>query len=104
MWSTHLNADMRGLGLHLLHQPRSLHDLGEARIVLDVGRDGHLPAGLVALDHQRLEHCTCRIDGGRVARGARPQDDDFGMLVRHGWQNPGDPSDGTNPELNMGRL
>ena len=74
-------------------------DLGEARIVLDVGGDGHLPAGLVALDHDRLEHCARCIDGGGVARGPRPQDDDFGMLGRHGWQNPGGPSVGTNPEL-----
>ena len=63
-------------------------DLGEARIVLDVGGDGHLPAGLAALDHDGLEHCARRIDGGRVARGPGAQDDDFGMLGGHGWQSP----------------
>ena len=74
-------------------------DLGEARIVLDVGRDGHLPAGLVALDDHRLEHGARGIDGGGVAGGPGAQDDDFGMLGGHGWQNPGGPRIGTNPEL-----
>ena len=79
----HLGADVLGLGLHLLHQPGALDDLGEARIVLDVGGDRHLPAGLAALDDDRLEHCTGRIDGGRVAGRSRAQDDDFGMLAGH---------------------
>src|SRR5262245_63141436 len=32
-----LGADMHGLRAHLIHQPRSLDYIGEARIVLDVG-------------------------------------------------------------------
>ena len=40
--------DVLGLGLHLLHQPGALDDVGEARIVLDVGGDGQLAAGLDA--------------------------------------------------------
>jgi hypothetical protein len=60
-------ADMLGLLLHLLHQPRALDDFGEARIVLDVGRDGELAAGLDAADHDRLQHRARRIDGGGAA-------------------------------------
>jgi len=30
-------ADMLGLRLHLFHQPGPLDDVGEARIILDVG-------------------------------------------------------------------
>ena len=37
-------ADMLGLRLHLLHEPRALNRIGEARIVLDFGGDGELSA------------------------------------------------------------
>ena len=43
-----LGADMLGLLLHLLHQPGALDDVGEARVVLDVGGDGQLAARLNA--------------------------------------------------------
>ena len=46
---THPGADMLGLLLHLLHQPRALDHVGEARIVLDIGGDGELAAGLQPL-------------------------------------------------------
>jgi len=42
-------ADVFGLLDHLLHQPGTLDDVGEARIVLDVGGDGELAARLDAL-------------------------------------------------------
>src|SRR5438034_2085113 len=45
--------DMFGLLPHLLHQPRPLDDLGKARIVLDVGGDGHLSARLQPGDDER---------------------------------------------------
>ena len=41
-------ADMVGLGLHLLHEPRPLDHIGKARVVLDVGGDRELAAGLDA--------------------------------------------------------
>ena len=41
-----LGADVLGLRLHLLHQPGALDDVGEARVVLDVGGDGQLAARL----------------------------------------------------------
>jgi hypothetical protein len=43
-------ADVRGLRLHLLHQPGTLDDIGKARIVLDVGGDRQLAARLHALN------------------------------------------------------
>ena len=61
-------ADMLGLLLHLLHQPGALDDVGEARIILDVGGDGELAAGLDALDQHRLQHRARGIDRGGVAR------------------------------------
>ena len=72
-------ADMLGLLLHLLHQPGALDDVGEARIILDVGRDGELAAGLDALDQDRLQHGARRIDRGRIAGRARTDDDDLGV-------------------------
>ncbi len=75
-----LGADVRRLRLHLLHQPGALDDLGEARIVLDVGGDGHLPARLHTLDDHRFQHCTGCIDGGRVAGRTGAEDDKLGVL------------------------
>ncbi len=69
---------MIGLLLHLLHQPGALDDVGEARIVLDIGGDGELAARLDALDQHRLEHGARGIDRGRVARRAGANDDDLG--------------------------
>ena len=74
-----LGADMLGLRLHLLHEPGALDDVGEAGIVLDIGGDGELAAGLQARDHDRLKHGARRIDGGGVAGRARTDDDDFGV-------------------------
>ena len=69
-----LRADMLGLRLHLLHQPRALDHVGEARIVLDIGGDGELAAGLDALHQHGLEARAGCIDGRRVAGRARSQD------------------------------
>src|SRR6187399_3551723 len=68
-------ADMFGLLLHLLHQPWTLDHLGKARIVLHVGRDGELAAGLYAADQDRLEHRARRIDRGRASGGTGADDD-----------------------------
>ena len=72
-------ADMGGLLLHLLHQPGTLDDVGEARIVFHVGGDGELAAGLDALDQNRLEHGARCIDRGGVAGRAGTDNDDLGM-------------------------
>ena len=72
-------ADMLGLLLHLLHQPGTLDDVRVAGIILDVGGDGELAAGLDALDQHRLEHGARGIDRGGVSGRAGPDDYDFGM-------------------------
>jgi hypothetical protein len=70
---------MLGLGLHLLHQPGALDRLGEARIVLDIGRDHELAAGLEAGDQDGLEQGAGGIDRGSIARRPRADDDHFRM-------------------------
>src|SRR5688572_24777476 len=70
---------MRGLLLHLLHEPGSLDHVGKSRIVLDVGGDGELAARLDALNQDRVEHRPRCIDGCCVSGGPRPDDDDLGM-------------------------
>ncbi len=76
---------MGGLLFHLLHQPWALDDVGEARIVLDVGGDGELPAGLDALDQDRLQHRPRRVNRRRVSCRTGTDDDDLGMDGgRHG--------------------
>ena len=76
-----LGADMLGLRPHLLHQPGALDHVGEARIVLDVGGDGQLAAGLDAGDQHRLQHGARGIDGGRVAGRAGADDDQLGVAL-----------------------
>ena len=83
-------ADMLGLRLHLLHQPGPLDDVGEARIVLDVGGDGELAAGLDALNQDRLQHGARRVDRSGVARRTRADDHDLGVGgLCHGLRPPG---------------
>ncbi len=78
-----------GLLLHLLHQPWALDDLGEARVVLDVGGDGELPAGLDALDQHRFQHGAGGIDRGGVAGRPGADDDDLGVGdLAHGSRFP----------------
>ena len=48
-------------------------------IVLDVGGDGELAAGLDALDQHRLQHGARGIDRGGVAGRARADDQDLGV-------------------------
>ena len=83
-------ADMLGLGPHLLHQPRPLDRLGEARIVLDVGGDHQLAAGLETREEERVQHGARGVDGGRVA--CRPRADDDDALARGSMRSrQGDP-------------
>ena len=64
-----------GLGAELLHHLRPHDPLGEAGVVLDVGRVLELAAPLEALDHERLEVGAGRVERRRVA-GGRAADDD----------------------------
>jgi hypothetical protein len=72
-----LGADMAGLALHLLHQPGTLDHVGEAGIILDIGRDGHLAAGGHALDQDRLQAGARGIDGGGIAGRAGADNQNF---------------------------
>src|ERR1700737_2078732 len=84
-----LGADVLGLGLHLLHQPGALDNAGEAGIVLDIGGDGELAAGLGPLDNDRLQHRSRRIDRRGPARWARADDHDFSVDgLRHIYESP----------------
>ena len=69
-------ADMLGLRRHLLHQPRPLDHIGEARIVLDIGGDGQLPARLQPGHQHRRQAGARGIDRRRIACGAGADDQD----------------------------
>ena len=67
-------ADVCGLGLHLLHEPGALDDIGEAGVVLDIGGGGHLAAGLDALHQYRMQARAGGVDRRRIPRGPGPDD------------------------------
>ena len=79
-----LGADMLGLLQHLLHQPRTLDRVGEARIVLDIGGDHQLAALLQAGDQHRLQHGARRIDRGGIAGRAGADDENRHVSGGHG--------------------
>ena len=70
-------AEALRLLAHQVHQLRPEDALGEAGIVLDVGGDGELPAGLHALEDERREVGAGEIERGRAAGRAGADDDDF---------------------------
>ena len=72
--------------LHLLHQLGAEDAVGEARIVLDVGREHQLAAGVEPLEDERREVGAGGVQGGRVAGRPRP-DHDHVPHVRHGAQS-----------------
>ena len=74
-------ADVLGLLPHLLHQPRSLDDLGEAGVVLDIGGDRHLTAWLKAPDHVGLETGARGVDRRGKPGGTGTEDQDFTVEV-----------------------
>ena len=77
-----LGAAVRRLLRHLLHQPGALDDLGEARIVLDVGGDRHLAARLQALDDDRRQIGAGGVDRRRQAGGAGADDQHLDVSAR----------------------
>ena len=66
----HFGADMLGLGLHFLHQPGALDDFGKARVILNIGGDGELAAGLDALNENRLQHGAGGVNCSSITRRA----------------------------------
>ena len=73
-------ADMGRLRLHLLHQPWALDDVGETRIILDIGGDHELAAGLHAGHQDRRQVGARGIDRGGVASGSGADDQDLGVM------------------------
>ena len=51
-------------------------------IILDIGRDRQLSAGLRAVDDERLELCPRRVDRGGQARPGRNQNHNFSFDIR----------------------
>src|SRR5262249_52532499 len=76
----HHRADVGGLLPHLLHEPGPLDHAGETWVVLDVCRDGHLAAGLQALDQNRLGIGPRRINSGGIAGRPGTDDQDSGAM------------------------
>jgi hypothetical protein len=73
-------ANMARLRLHLLHQPRALNDVREARVIFDIRRYGELAAGLHSGDQNGVHVGTGRINRRREARWAGADDQDSGMM------------------------
>ena len=71
-----LGAEALGLLAELRHEVGTDDAVGEARVVLDVGGQHQLAAGLQTLDDERLQVGPGGVDGGREAGRARPDDDD----------------------------
>ena len=68
-------ADMLGLRLHFLHQPRPLDDVAEAGVIFDVGGGGQLAAGLDALNDDGAHAGARGVDGGGEPCGAGAEDE-----------------------------
>jgi hypothetical protein len=78
-------ADMLGLGAELVHQPGALDGFGEARVILDIGGDGQLPARLHPGDDQRRQPGPGGVDGRGIAGGAGAEDQQAGTVdIGHG--------------------
>ena len=76
-----LRAEALRLLAEQLHQLRAHARLGEAGIVLHVGGDRELPAGLRPLDDQRRQVGARGVERGGEAGGAGADDDEF--VMRH---------------------
>jgi hypothetical protein len=72
-----LRAETLRLLAELIHQLGALDAFGEAGVVLDLGRDRQLPAGLRPLDDERGHVGARGVDGGGESGGTRSDDDDF---------------------------
>ncbi len=74
-----LGADVGGLLLHLLHEPRALDDVGKAGVIFDIRGGGQLTAGFDALDQDRIEHGAGGVNRRRIASRPGANDDEFGV-------------------------
>ncbi len=69
-----LGPNVERLGPHLLHEPRPLDDVREARIIFHFCRGGELSAGLDTLDENRAQHGPRCINRSRVTGRAGADD------------------------------
>ena len=74
-----VGADMGGLRLHLLHQPRALNDVSETGIVLHIGGDHELTAGLWSGNQNGGQTGARGIDRCSVACRTGADDEDTRM-------------------------
>ena len=77
-----LGAEALGLLPELHHQLGTEDAVGEAGVVLDVGREHELPAGADALDDDGLEVGATRVDRGGQSGRAGADDDEL-VGIRH---------------------
>ena len=89
-----LGIEALGLGPHDAHELGAHDPVDEPGVVLDLGRQHQLAAGLVAgrrglaLEDERLELGPRRVQGGGEARRPAADDDDLAAL-RHRAGHPG---------------
>ena len=79
-----LGAEALGLLADPHHQLRAEHALGEAGVVLDVGGDHQLAAGLKTLDTERVQIRARGVDGGCQSCTGAADDDQVTDVVAHG--------------------
>ena len=78
-----LGAEARHLRTEMLHELRSLDSLGETGVVLDLGGDRELAAGLQAREQHRLQVGARGVERSGVTGWAGAQDQDL-VHIRHG--------------------
>ncbi len=86
-----LGAEPLGLLAELRHEIGTEDAVRETRVVLDVGGEHELAAGLQALDDERLQVRARRVDGGGEAGRSGSDDDDFRRAhacVSRSWPGP----------------
>src|ERR1700754_4864753 len=79
-------AEARRLAAHLLHELRAHDSVGEARVVLDLGRGHQGATELGALEDQRAQLRTRCVDRSGVTCRPGPDDDQLTHLVGGHWR------------------
>ena len=73
-----------GLFLHAIHKIRAKNTFRESGEVLHLSGVDQLSTWRQRTsDHNRIETCAAKIDGGRVASGTRTDNDDVMFHVKH---------------------
>src|SRR5512133_2196045 len=80
-------AEALGLLAHLLHEQRADDPVREAGVVLHLVGDRELAPWLHPLEEDRLQLAARGVDGGGVAGGAAPDDDEL-LVLGHVMRSP----------------